>query len=119
LRLLSPAAQIEQGFLRLDDLGNRLTAALRGAAQIQRQRLVEARAAFARVSPEFRVQSESHRLLALWKRLQSASPDSVLNRGFVIVRDATGQPVMRKAGLQTGQTLAAEFADGAVPVRVE
>lgn len=119
LRLLAPAAQIEQGYLRLDDLGNRLTAALREAAQERTQQLGEARAALARVSPEFRVQTESHRLLALWKRLQAASPASVLNRGFAIVRDEAGRPVMRRAQVKAGQNLAAEFADGAVNVRAE
>ena len=39
------------------------------------------------------MQRESQRLLALWKRLQAASPASVLNRGFVIMRDAEGRPV--------------------------
>ena len=119
LRLLAPAARIEQGFLRLDDLGNRLAAALRGAAQARRQQLGEARAGLARVSPEFRVQTESHRLLALWKRLQAASPASVLNRGFVILRDPTGRPVMRRADVRAGQALAAEFADGTAPLRAE
>jgi exodeoxyribonuclease VII large subunit len=119
LRLLAPAAQIEQGFLRLDDLSNRLAAALRDATQARRQQLGEARAALARVSPEFRVQTESHRLLSLWKRLQAASPASVLNRGFVIMRDAAGQPVMRRAAVKSGQSLAAEFADGTVPVRAD
>ncbi len=119
LRLLAPAAQIEQGFLRLDDLSNRLAAALRDSTQARRQQLGEARAALARVSPEFRVQTESHRLLSLWKRLQAASPASVLNRGFVIMRDATGQPVTRCAVVKSGQNLAAEFADGTVPVRAD
>ena len=119
LRLLAPAAQIEQGFLRVDDLGNRLVAALRDASQARRQQLGEARAALARVSPEFRVQTESHRLLALWKRLQAASPASVLNRGFAIVRDATGRPVMRRAEVQPGQGLTTDFADGSVNVRAE
>ena len=119
LRLLAPAARIEQGFLQLDDLGNRLAAALRGAAQMRRQQLVEARAALARVSPEFRVQSESHRLLALWKRLQAASPASVLNRGFAIMRDEAGRPVMRRADVKSGQNLAAEFMDGTAKVRAE
>jgi exodeoxyribonuclease VII large subunit len=58
-------------------------------------------------------------LLALWKRLQAASPQSVLNRGFVIMRDETGQPVARKAGIAAGQSLAAEFADGTLPVKAE
>ena len=119
LRLLAPAAQIEQGFLRLDDLSNRLAAALRDATQARRQQLGEARAALARVSPEFRVQTESHRLLSLWKRLQAASPASVLNRGFVIMRDAAGQPVTRRAAVKSGQALAAQFADGTATVRAD
>ena len=86
---------------------------------MRRQQLVEARAALARVSPEFRVQSESHRLLALWKRLQAASPASVLNRGFAIVRDEAGRPVMRRADVKSGQILAAEFMDGTAKVRAE
>ncbi|HYD83512.1 MAG TPA: exodeoxyribonuclease VII large subunit, partial [Opitutus sp.] len=103
LRLLSPTAQVEQGWLRLDDLANRLAGALRENVQRQRQRLEAARALLAHRSPEKRVQVESHRLLALWKRLQGASPQSVLNRGFVIIRDEQGQPVARKNAVQRGQ----------------
>jgi exodeoxyribonuclease VII large subunit len=119
LRLLSPAALIEQGHLRADDLANRLGAALRHSVQDRRQQLNEVRAALADRSPEWRVQTASHTLLALWKRLQAASPSSVLNRGFVIMRDEAGQPVMRRAGVKPGQKLAAEFGDGALPVRAE
>lgn len=119
LRLLSPTAQIEQGYLRLDDFSNRLSAALRSSVQMQRERLAAARAVLAQRSPETRVQIESHRLLALWKRLQAVSPQSVLNRGFVIVRDEHGRPVARKSGIASGQKLAAEFADGRLPVRAE
>jgi exodeoxyribonuclease VII large subunit len=119
LRLLSPGAQIEQGYLRLDDLGNRLSAALRQSAQARRQELGEMRALLAQRSPEKRVQSESHRLLSLWKRLHAASPRSVLNRGFVILRDEAGQPVTRRAHTHLQQRLDAEFADGSVPLRVE
>ncbi len=119
LRLLTPAAQIEQGYLRLDDLANRLGAALRHTTQARRERLGELRAALARRSPEYRVQLESHRLLALWKRLQAASPRSVLHRGFVILRDPAGKPVLRRAALQAGERYAAEFADGSAPLRAE
>ncbi len=119
LRLLAPAAQIEQGWLRLDDCANRLGAALRHGAQLRREQLAGARAALARASPELRVQAESQRLLALWKRLQAASPRSVLNRGFAIVRDAAGRPVTRRAAVQPGARLAAEFADGTAPLRAE
>ena len=119
LRLLSPAAQVEQGYLRLDDLTNRLGAALRASAQGRRQQLADARARLDRASPETRVQLESQRLLSLWKRLQAASPASVLNRGFAIMRDEAGKPVVRRAKVRPGQRLGAEFADGTAPVRAE
>jgi exodeoxyribonuclease VII large subunit len=117
LRLLAPAAQVERGYLRLDDLSNRFAAAWRHAAQQKRQTLAEARARLAQRSPEARVQLASHRLLSLWKRLQSASPQSVLNRGFVIVRDAQGHPLPRRAGLRAGQRVRAQFADGDQPMQ--
>ncbi len=119
LRLLSPAAQIEQGSLRVDDLANRLAAALRHSVQAQREWLREVRTLLAHRSPERRVQSESHRLLSLWKRLQGASPASVLQRGFVMMKDESGRPVMRRAAVKPGQALTAEFADGTLPLRVE
>lgn len=119
LRLLSPTAQVEQGFLRLDDLAGRLSAALRTTVHERRHRLAEARSLLAQRSPERRVQVESHRLLALWKRLQAASPKSVLNRGFVILRDEAGRPVAKRKDVGSGQRLSAEFGDGTVDVRAE
>jgi exodeoxyribonuclease VII large subunit len=119
LRLLSPAAAVEQNQLRLDDLANRLGSALRSAAESRRTRLAGARARLAAASPEKRVQVDSHRLLALWKRLESVSPRSVLKRGFVLVRDESGRPVPRAKGIKPGQALVNEFADGAVKVRTE
>ena len=41
LRLLSPAALVEQGFLRVDEFANRLAAALRNTVQTRRHRLAE------------------------------------------------------------------------------
>lgn len=119
LRLLTPAAQVERGYLRLDDLTNRLSAALRAVAEAKRARLAEVRARLAQHSPEARVRLESHRLLALWKRLQAASPKSVLKRGFVILRDEHGRPVPRRTGVRSGQRLTAEFGDGEAGLRAE
>jgi exodeoxyribonuclease VII large subunit len=65
------------------------------------------------------VEIDSHRLLSLYKRLHGASPVSVLNRGFAIMRDAKGRPLTRRAGISAGQRLEAEFADGRVPLRSE
>ena len=119
LRLLSPVATIEQGHLRIDDFAGRLSSAMRHATQQRREQLAGARARLTSASPEKRVQLESHRLLAMWKRLESASPQSVLKRGYAIVRDAQGHPVARAKGLQPGQSLVNEFHDGQVRVRTE
>lgn len=119
LRLLSPVAAIEQNQLRLDDLANRLAATLRATVQTRRGSLAVVASRLAGASPEKRIQQESHHLLALWKRLESASPKSVLKRGYAIVRDASGQPIERAHGLQAGQPLVNEFHDGPVKVRVE
>jgi exodeoxyribonuclease VII large subunit len=119
LRLLSPRAVVEQSQLRLDDLSNRVLAAVRAGLQRQQQRLTAVAGRYRGCSPEPRISLESHRLLALWKRLQSASPVSVLHRGFAIVRDDQGRPIPRRAAVQPGQRLTNEFADGSVTVRSE
>lgn len=119
LRLLSPVSALERRQLRLDDLSNRLAAALRQGAQARRLRLMAVRTRFVAASPAHRIESASHRLLALWKRLESVSPGSVLRRGFALVRDEHGRPVSRAAGLSAGRSLVTEFADGRVRTRVE
>jgi len=119
LRLLSPSALIERGYLRLDDLANRLGSSLAGSVRERRHGLATAAARLERASPETRIQFESHRLLSLYKRLEGASPRSVLNRGFAIMRDGRGDPVSRRAGIPAGTKLEAEFADGKLPLRSE
>ncbi|MCX6936981.1 MAG: exodeoxyribonuclease VII large subunit [Verrucomicrobia bacterium] len=119
LRLLSPVTQVERGWLRLDDLQNRFAAAWARGAQTRahRRQLVAGR--LAAVAPERRIEAESQRLLGLWKRLQAASPASVLNRGFAIVRDADGRPVTRAADLHVGVRVDLELGDGRAAARVE
>ena len=117
LRLLSPSARVEQGCLRVDDMAGRLVSALQRAALLKRQRFAAAQAAFAARPPGARVQAESRKILALWKRLRAASPESVLNRGFVIMRDEAGRALTRRDGIAAGQPLVAEFADGRLRVR--
>lgn len=119
LRLLAPSAQVEQAWLRLDDLGNRLGAAVRHAVVPPREALAAARGRLERAAPEARVRLESQRLLGLWKRLQAASPTSVLNRGFAIVRAADGRPLARRADLAPHQPVSLQFADGTVRARTE
>jgi len=119
LRLLSPSARIERGYLQVDELSNRLTSVLAHSLQERGHQLAQAQARFEQRSPETRIQQESHRLLALWKRLQSVSPESVLRRGFVVLRDEQGRPVTRRAAVRVGQRLRAQFGDGEVGLRAD
>ncbi|HTB39866.1 MAG TPA: exodeoxyribonuclease VII large subunit [Reyranella sp.] len=54
----------------------------------------------------------------LGKLLESYSFHSVLNRGFALVRDQDGHPVMTAAETRAGDTIAIEFADGRVGAKV-
>lgn len=119
LKLLSPAAQVERGWLRLDDLRNRSDAALAHAMQARRHDVALLAGRLAAAGPQRKVEAESQRLLGFWKRLQAASPASVLNRGFAIVRDEQGRPVTRAAALQAGERVGIEFGDGRGSARVE
>lgn len=119
LRLLSPAARLENGWLRLDDLQNRLGAAAEARLDHARHRLALASAAYASARPERRLESERQRLRALDLRLQSVSPASVLKRGFAILRDADGRPLAGAAAARAASRVRAQFADGEVTLRPE
>ena len=54
----------------------------------------------------------------LGKLLESYSFHSVLNRGFALVRDQDGQPVLAAAATSAGQTIGIEFADGRIGAQV-
>jgi exodeoxyribonuclease VII large subunit len=52
------------------------------------------------------------------KLLESYSFHSVLNRGFALVRDQDGHPVLSAADVSVGDTIGIEFGDGEVRARV-
>lgn len=52
------------------------------------------------------------------KLLESYSFRSVLERGFALVRDQDGHPVLAAANLRAGDTLAIDFSDGRIGARV-
>jgi len=54
----------------------------------------------------------------LGKLLESYSFHSVLKRGFALVRDQDGQPVLTAAQARAGDAISIEFADGRVGARV-
>jgi len=54
----------------------------------------------------------------LGKLLESYSFHSVLNRGFALVRDQDGQPVLSAMGVGASDMIGIEFGDGEIRARV-
>jgi exodeoxyribonuclease VII large subunit len=73
--------------------------------------------AAARLTPDLAariVQQKHDRLAQLSRLLASLSYQSVLERGFALVRDAAGLPVRAAAAISAGDALSLQFADGTV-----
>lgn len=137
---LSPINRIEQHYLRLDDLANRLQAALRQGIAYGRQQLQHLAERAASISPEGRIRFETVNLTGLRERynrlletlpeqpaaqlghlatrLRNAGPPQILKRGFALVRDDQGNFVARKKSLIKRQKLRTEFHDGEISVEV-
>jgi len=94
----------------------RLPAGLRGS--VQRHRDAAALVA-PRLNPAWlkrRLSEQAGRLEVLAVRLEGASYERVLARGFVLVRDAAGNAVTHAAGVRPGARLKLVFSDGQVGV---
>jgi exodeoxyribonuclease VII large subunit len=98
-----PQRLIEQRRARLGLAGSALRSGLRqtlrDAAATQRERRA--------------------RLSGLAAQLESVSPQAVLARGYVLVRDEAGHAVTLGAALKPGTKLGLTFADAVRDVRVE
>ena len=136
LRLLSPLGRIETAQLRLDDLSSRMNSVmetglfsfrhLMSDKILRIQKLDPSSKIFnfrqeTRVSAHFLETSLNTELVQKRNRLnraesllRSLSPDSVLNRGFSIIRDGLGRHITSKKSIQTGDRVKAEFKDGEV-----
>jgi exodeoxyribonuclease VII large subunit len=64
------------------------------------------------------VQHGTRQVEQLGKLLESYSFHSVLNRGFALVRDQDGHPVLSAADVNAGDTIGIEFGDGEVRAKV-
>ena len=75
------------------------------------------RLAGARLSPTFalrRIADGRERVAVLCRMMEQLSPAQVLKRGYAIVRDEAGTPVMSAAAARASASLELEFADGRV-----
>jgi exodeoxyribonuclease VII large subunit len=110
-----PRALIETRRGRMAVAASRLHAALRRAIAEPAGRLARPSAA----PLQAMLRERRTYLSGLGAQLQAASPLGLLARGYVLVRDMDGHPVVRAAGLQPDARLGLRFADGERLVRVE
>lgn len=110
--------RLERARQRLDQGQQRAASALGRVAQGRRTRIE-------RVSALLTPQLLANRLARLrqaldgdTKMLAALSYQSVLRRGFALVRDAEGKAVRSAASLQAGDHIAMEFSDGSVGAEV-
>ncbi|KAF0094700.1 MAG: exodeoxyribonuclease VII large subunit [Puniceicoccaceae bacterium 5H] len=115
----APQHRIEQGWLRLDDLGNRL----RGAGQRRlagyAQRLYRLERRFLELHPEASARLARERLRQLALRLKASSPDQILQRGFVMATDAKGRLISDARKIRPHQSFVLQFRDGQIQVKRE
>jgi exodeoxyribonuclease VII large subunit len=71
-----------------------------------------------RIALETFLNREQARLDGAAKLLESVSFKSVLARGYALVRDGSGVPVMDAAATSAGAAVAIEFRDGKVGARI-
>lgn len=73
-----------------------------------------------RIEPiEQQLRERRRRLSQAERLLRSVSYQSILDRGFALVTDTSGDIVRRAANVTSGQTLSLEFADGKVAVTAD
>ncbi len=141
-RLPHPRALMQQKALHLGKNADRLAAIYGGYLQNKTNRLLATagrlqppqsalRTGQARLSqwadrlspyasPGFFTKTRHDRLAQLERLLTSFSHESVLRRGFVLVRDERGKPLTRAAQTHAGQAVTLDFGDPAqVKARIE
>jgi exodeoxyribonuclease VII large subunit len=101
----------------LGQIGERLRGGIAGAMKDKTQRLALARLDGERLRQMLARISE--RLERIGQLLDSLSYQKILARGFALVRDKAGDPVLAAASVQPGAALTIQFADGAVPVTAD
>jgi exodeoxyribonuclease VII large subunit len=106
---------------KLDSAGERLSrSALRSLVERVRQRLDDALPRLERAMARFIVH-EQHRLASVGGRLETfhQTVTKALERGFALVRDATGKVVISAQEIGPGDALSIEFHDGKVGVTAD
>jgi exodeoxyribonuclease VII large subunit len=142
LQALRPQLRLERGRGRLAKLQHRLDQAVAHALAVRAERSARVLRRLDQQHPRRRLQEQRHRLqllgqalanaperllpprrlrlAGLARALASVSPLATLARGYSILREGDGGPVVRRADqVRTGDTLEARLAEGRLRLRVE
>ena len=112
--------QVERRRLRLDTATHRLSTALKTYRETQLTRVGRARERVTVLSDRSTratlalIANRSARLERSYQLLRAFSYQSVLQRGFALVRDDAGHPLRSATSIAAGMKLDIEFADGSV-----
>ncbi len=137
---LSPQSRVEQSLLRLDDLSNRLDSAFQICISREREKVQYINSRLAGISIVDRIkllsrnldvlkdkmgnnlklnaQTTNDRFNNVKLRLLQISPEKVLKRGYVIVKDDSNCIVSSRAALKQHDILSNQFYDGLINVKV-
>lgn len=125
LQAQSPVARLAALSARLDGLAKRLAAARGAVFRAERTRLAtqgERLVALAERRDRALaalVMRRRERVEAVWSLLRSLGPQSVLSRGYALVRTADGTLLRSASGAQPGTALDIQMADGRFAAVVE
>ena len=108
----SPKAKLQSLYQDLDLLNERLAGAAQEILADTRHRLSELGGELHRLSPKARLGVTREKLGQLGKRLRSAGFESILSRGYAIVRDADGIVITGHEAVTKGRKLRLKFGDG-------
>ena len=105
---------IQSLYQDLDLLYAQLTSVAEEFLADRRHKLSELGSELHRLSPKARLGVTREKVNQLNKRLQSAGFESVLARGYSIVRDAEGKVISSSKSIKTGKKIRLKFSDGDV-----
>lgn len=117
LQTQHPRNRLQQAALRLDDLQGQLDQAMEGALKDRRQTLRLAGTRFRSLRPELQLVQRRRHLEQVRLRLANSSHQATLQRGYALVRDASGKVISKGADIAVGADFQIELRDGKVPAR--
>jgi len=118
LQSLTPELKVQRWRHQLSGLSERLRYGLSETLRIQWEEVGKQARRLERHYPGHRMDLYRQRLKSLEGRLKNASVESTLKRGFALVRDEQGRPVMERKGLREGDRIHVGFRDGAIQSEV-